>query len=484
MSAIDGQDKIGTLMKGRAGSELVVENVRPIEAEVTARESRGSHGLAFAGLFLFTLLLYARPNELFPEIFGTFPFVKIIAIATLLAYAASKITSGERLTIWPTELKMVAAITLLGVIFIPIASAPQESIDVLLDTFLKVIAIFVLMINLIETRDRLWLLWKLVVVCGAGLSLMALTNYLQGNFAVKYQGTGYRIRIGGPEGFFGNPNDLAIIFVMLIPLAVALALMSSGMKRVIYFASAALLTTGVVVTFSRGGFLGLVATGAVLLWKTGRGNRPLSLVAAAMVLGIFVAMSPGSYANRIISIFDSSLDTTGSGEERRELLERAFEIASARPVLGVGMGNYHIYSHREQHAHNSYLEISAELGVAGLIAFLILIFAPLRSLRRIERESAGSLFSSSFAGRKRENYFLSVTLQAAIIGFCVCAFFASVQYLWFLYFLVAYAISLRRIIAFERDGSAEKNVTPGHGEQRAEGVLWQERRQPALRVEG
>src|SRR6185295_12288575 len=98
-------------------------------------DKQNKHNWAFAGLFFFTLLLYLRPNETFPQLFGTFPIVKIVAIITLLAYCASKLGLAERLTIWPLELKMLALITSLGIAFIPIASSPKDSIEVLTDTF-------------------------------------------------------------------------------------------------------------------------------------------------------------------------------------------------------------------------------------------------------------------------------------------------------------------------------------------------------------
>ena len=63
------------------------------------------------------------------------------------------------------------------------------------------------------------------------------------------------------------------------------------------------------------------------------------------------------------------------------------------------MGNIHIYSIHEQVAHNSYLEISTELGGIGLIAYLVLIFAPLRSLRRNEREILNSRAESQAPAR-------------------------------------------------------------------------------------
>ncbi|HEV2667058.1 MAG TPA: O-antigen ligase family protein, partial [Blastocatellia bacterium] len=166
--------------------------------------------------------------------------------------------------------------------------------------------------------------------------------------------------------------------------------------------------------------------------------------AAALICGVLLAATPGGYGARIATIFNTEQDETGSAQERRELMQRAAEIAIRRPVVGVGMGNFHIYSIHEKAAHNAYLEIAAELGVMGLIAYLIVIFAPLRSLRRIERQSAGMRSKS-----EREMYWLSVTIQAAFIAYMVCSFFASIQYLWYLYYTVAYAVGLRQIHAAE-----------------------------------
>src|SRR4030095_333101 len=109
--------------------------------ENRATANRASHSVAFAGLFVFTLLLYARPQEIFPQVFGDLPWVKAIAIGTLIAYSVGKLRAGERFTVWPLEMKMLAVIVLLGVLFIPIAASPSRSVDLFTDQFFKVISI-------------------------------------------------------------------------------------------------------------------------------------------------------------------------------------------------------------------------------------------------------------------------------------------------------------------------------------------------------
>jgi O-antigen ligase len=447
--------------------------------------ARSSHRIAFGGLFLFTLLLYIRPNELFPEVLGTFPIPKIVAAIAVFAYLAAKLGSGEGLTIKPLELKLLAAIALLGLVFAPLSAAPMDSVDLLLDMFIKVMIIFVLMINVVTTPKRLRLMVSLVVVCGTIFALLAIKSYLVGDFTIverKDVGVvGLRIT-GAVGGFFGNPNDLATSLNMLLPLAVARALTSHGLKRVFYFLCGAILTGGVIVTFSRGGFLGLLTMGGLLLWKAGRKNRATTAMAFAVMFGVFVLAMPGGYAGRITSMFNIGDDPTGSSQARRDLLDRAINVAVHHPIIGVGMGNFHIYSIHEQVAHNSYLEIAAELGLAGLVAYLLLIFAPLRSLRKIERSSAVQDQSGDVndpgGSQKHEVHYLSIALQGVLFAYIVCSFFGSIQYQWFLYYPVAYAIALRRIHESEKGSDLTDNRIINQSIKPAQpaGVVWRERR--------
>lgn len=475
------------LFRPRAGFASGSE-ARPADARPTPRLSAGeapqaNARLAFAGLYLFNFLLYARPQEMFPELFGSFPLVKVVAVGTLLAYFAAKLSTGGPFTLWTKELAMVLVIAFLGIAFTPIAAAPQDSLTVLLDTFLKIVIIFVLMINLLNSKSRLRSMMKLSVVCGSALALFAIISYVNGNFLIQNRQSTGRV-MGIVQGMFGNPNDLALSLNVLLPLAVAFALCAKGWQRLFYFACTAMLTVGVVVTFSRGGFLGLVAAGVVLLWKLSRRNRGLAVLAFVLATGFFLAVMPAGYSNRLTTIFSMEEDLTGSSQARRELLNRATEVASNHLLIGVGMGNFHIYSIREQVAHNSYLEIAAELGLMGLLAYLILIFSPLGSLRRLESETRnhqrGTLIGSPQAAES-ETYYLSVALQASLAAYIVCSFFGSVQYLWHLYYLVAYSFALKQIHARQESlavshSAAEPLLEQAVKRPAASGVLWQAHR--------
>jgi len=445
-------------------------NTMPANAAPSNVASSNSGGVAFAGLYLFTLMLYLRPSDLLP--IGSFPLVKIVAIVTLIAYVGVQMSRGKALTVWPVEMKMLAVIVLLGVLFTPIAASPQLSIETLTDSFFKVVTVFVLMINLINTRARLVALMKLVVFCGVFVALLTLKSFLAGELVTDEART--LERTAGYGVFFANPNELAMALNLILPFAVVFGLLSKGFKRLAYFGCAAVLAFAVVVSFSRGGFLGLVAIGGVVLWNAGRGRRAVTVLAGLVLCAAFLVAMPSGYSDRLFTILHTQDDQTHSAQERQELLQRAVEVVMSHPVVGVGVGNFGIYSLSQKVAHNSYLEIAAELGVIGFIAYMILLVAPLRTLRRIERDAyRGRGQPGGWSATARETFFLSIGLQAVIVAYMVLSFFQSAEYMWYLYYPVAYAVALRVICANEASEATTEAPAASQSNRNApQGALW------------
>ena len=92
--------------------------------------------------------------------------------------------------------------------------------------------------------------------------------------------------------------------------------------------------------------------------------------------------------------------------------------------------------------HNSYTQVAAEMGMAALYCYTMFVVTPLRKLGQIARETFEMRSNSRF-------YYLSVGLQASLVGYMVCSFFASVAYLWYVFYLVGYAVCLRRLYESE-----------------------------------
>ncbi|MGH9821014.1 MAG: O-antigen ligase family protein, partial [Pyrinomonadaceae bacterium] len=237
--------------------------------------------------------------------------------------------------------------------------------------------------------------------------------------------------------------DMALHLVIFAPVALMLGIATQNkIAKLIYFMAAGMMVVGNMVTQSRGGFLGLLAVAAVLVWKLGRRQRFKTILIASIITIGFITLAPGNYGKRILSIFVPSLDPVGSSDARRESLKSSI-IVTLRNPLGIGIGNTPIVGVRDHETHNAYTQVSSELGWLPLIAYMILLISSLRKLGALERLTYDHENDSWI-------YYYSIGLQAAIAGYMVSSFFGSVAYQWYIYYPIAYAVGLRRIYQSRR----------------------------------
>lgn len=418
------------------------------DRELLTRERwlvRNGHTLTFVGLYLFSILVLFRPYELIPSLGFLSATAFYFALATVIIYIPSQLVADGNLTTLSTDVKAILAMALIALVTIPIAKDPKVAWDTFNDPFIKAVIVFVVLVNVVRTRRRLMTMMWLSFAIGIYLGYTALNLYMKGEFKVEE----YRVAVD-VGGLFGNPNDMALHFVMMTPIVITLGIAAkSKLMRIVYLGTATLFVAANMVTFSRGGFLGLIAAAAVLAWKLGRKHRLNVTIASIVVGGVAMIAAPGNYGLRMLSIFIPGLDAVGSSDQRRELLERSL-LVTARNPWGIGIGNFPIVGIHEHQTHNAFTQVSSELGILGLVAYLIFIISPFRKLGAIER----TLFK---ADTLDWYYYLAIGLQASIVGYLVTSFFASVAYNWFIYYLIAYAVAFRRIYNVERGPLAESS---------------------------
>lgn len=397
--------------------------------------TRRGHLAGFAGLFLFTFILYFRPYEQISFLSSFTSMAYFTALATLAVYFPAQLSLEGNLTTRPREVNLLLLFALTALLSIPLALNRGEAWDTFVEPFSKAALMFLVIVNTVRTLRRLRWLMMLGVIVGCYLSVGALRDYHGGQTTVE----GYRIA-GSIGNLFQNPNDMAIHLVTVIPVVVAFMFGARGLKKLLYAACLLLLVAGLMLTFSRGGTLGFAGAAFVLAWKLGRRNR--FAVMALFVVGalLMIVLAPGGFGLRMLSIFDSSLDPVGSSSARQELLKLSIITAIKHPLFGVGMNNFHIISIREAVTHNSYTQVAAELGMAAFAIYVMFIVTPLRRLARIERATLA-------AGRSSKFYYLSIGLQASLVAYMISSFFGAIAYHWYVYYLVGYAVALRRIYA-------------------------------------
>jgi len=423
------------------------ESVKPIVKEQQAETTvwkfkpatevwnhRNAHFFTFLTLLLYTTLAYFRPYELSPALEWTRSLPYWIAVAMLVIFIPSQFVAEGSLTARPKEVNVALLLALVATLSIPQAVSPDIAWDVFYTLFAKTIVVFVVMVNVLRNEKRLRLMIFLGLIAGIAMSYSAQVDYWAGRSSPYGERAAVAI-----SNMFGEPNSLALHLVTMIPLAVAFFMSTSSLlKKLIYLVGIIVMIGGVFATFSRGGFIGLVAAAIVLCWKLGRRNRTAVVGLLALLVGASLFLAPGGYGLRIASIFDSSLDSVGSSSARQALLTRSVWVAITSPFLGVGIGNLRIVLIHDQVSHNAYTQVGGDMGLIALGLYIALMIIPFRRLKAIESETANEEVHSRY-------YYLSVGLQASIVAYMVSSFFLSVAYEWYIYFLVAYAVSLRRI---------------------------------------
>jgi O-antigen ligase len=200
----------------------------------------------------------------------------------------------------------------------------------------------------------------------------------------------------------------------------------------------------IIAAASRGGFLGLLAAAAYVGLRSRR--RAAVMILAGVALFILAGILPNSPLTRLLEPGRGDVE---SSDVRLRLWSIGMTAAWNHPLTGVGAGNFGLLTAgREEFvvAHNTYIEVAAELGFPGLLAFLAVLGTTFLSAGRIRRyaEHTGSSLIAH----------MSQGIQAGLIGYAVSAFFVSVQWQKFLWLLVFLSISLEIVVRYEAKKSA------------------------------
>lgn len=264
------------------------------------------------------------------------------------------------------------------------------SLAVLYDR-VKVMLIFLVVMNAIRTEKQLWVYLLVILVAfmiypGRGTVL----NYMHHDLTEGRASWNY---------IYSNPNDLAAISLLILGATLAIATAATQSRTIRWSAAvcAAILVFVVFVTESRAGFLGLViGIGPPLLLRSLK--RPAVFVYALVALSVGLAILPDSLWVRLYGLRDLTSTSTlseandyGSAEERWEIQQTAWKISTEHPLFGVGLGCYPFANNQyrpdlgRRDTHDTYLNLTAELGVPGLLLWFAIIISALRHFQRVER---------------------------------------------------------------------------------------------------
>ncbi len=283
--------------------------------------------------------------------------------------------------------------------------------------------LFFMMFVLLRSRGRLrWtLLWA---VGGIAFASLHLIREWQAYGGIQ----------GRPGWVTGDPNFFALSAVLCLPIGLILGQERTvRWERLFYLGCSVITLIALMLASSRGGFLGLVVSGFVIVWYSR--DRVRKLVVGSLVLAPLLLLAPNSPLMRLL--WPTASDQ-GSTEIHKALLVAGFRMFSEHLWTGIGVGNFKLrvrdYLDRaydiEAIAHNTYMEVGAELGVVGLVVFGAILVFTFRTLRQIRRRT----------DRGRDPFLHATVraMEAGLAGGCVALFFISAlstRLLWFVVIL-------------------------------------------------
>ncbi|MEL6779777.1 MAG: IctB family putative bicarbonate transporter [Cyanobacteria bacterium J06597_16] len=321
------------------------------------------------------------------------PYVSTTLIGWLLMASAAfwlLLTVSDRAEGWLTPVHIVVmaywGAMLVATIFSPVkAAALSGLIKLTLNIFLFMLTARILRIK--ELRSGLILVYLLTALI---VSVYGIRQYFFGADALatwvdpeSNMASATRV-----YSYLRNPNLLAAYLMPAVSFgAMAMFVWPKWLPKLLAAVMAFTSSACLVLTLSRGGWLGFVAMGFVMIvllvfwwnakfspfWR--RWALPLLLGGSVAVVAASILLVP-PVQERVLSMF--ALRGDSSNDFRLNVYEAVFDMIRARPITGIGPGNeafnkiYPLFQrprYTALSAYSIYFETAVEAGVIGMLSF-------------------------------------------------------------------------------------------------------------------
>jgi len=397
----------------------------------------------FWGFLLFVALIYLRPSDLFP-ILTTLRFQPLLlGLLIVLWLYRDFVRSKNQFNLHRIDLAILAFVVVM-LLSIVTSIYIGQSVSVFTD-YIKLLAFYLLATQMVKSKRQLKAFIAVLLGSVTFVSLVQVYTYLtigltratgQGGYgihigplhlyagrAIGEQATNVHGVGGYSNGFLANASELGLGVLMVIPFAYYLCeRVSSRFVRIVLILVLVILTFSLIVTGSRGATLAAFVVLLIIFFK----SRHKMALAMVLILGLMVAtpLLSDNYIDRVTSITEYESDT--SANIRLSLWKAGLYMMMDRPLLGIGVGNFHnAYGgeYRETDSanlwwqpHNNFIQVGAEMGLLGLVAYVWILIMILKENRRSRR-----ILALEFpAERSLEGYLHAsdVSLYGCIVAGC------------------------------------------------------------------
>ena len=387
----------------------------------------------FLGVLAYYTLAFMRPQDVFWG-FADTRLTLLVSISTLAATAFHFLRHPDLSFIKSKQTFFLIVLWIFIFLSTQFGEFAQPQ-PKWMDYYNKMFLMYFIMIALSSTEKRLLTLTWLIGLSIAYLGYWANEMYFFNGWHIVHGP-------GKPGSTFHDENDFAMILVMAVPILWYL-MRSTGnwILKAGLVGALGLTAHAVMLTYSRGGFLGLAGSMLVIVLR--EKNRYLGGLLLLGGVAFFVLFTGDLYRARITSINTYEEDTSATG--RFESWEAGRSMAMHNPLFGVGLKRYvaafPAYSGSSARvAHNSWVQLAAECGLIAVGAYGILVLLTIISVRTIEKRIR------TFTGPNRHLCEqLMRMFEACLAGYLVCGFFLSMEDAEFFYVLVGMVYVLDRI---------------------------------------
>jgi O-antigen ligase len=329
----------------------------------------------------------------------------------------------------------MAVIVLLIVMAISITYAGSKGVA-MKETFRLATFIVILYIVHTEYHSENWRL-KIIKVCllsAAAVSIYGIFQYITG-YRLEPRFIDKTLNTKRIVSTLDNPNTLvAYLILFLFPSVTVVVKVKDVKAKILYSMLALLFIINIFMTGSRSALVGMAVSVVVLVVMVSW--RYIVFFGAAGLLALLFK----PINTRIFAVFDATLNTS-----RIKIWGLGMKMVQNNPILGVGNGNfvtnYNDYTKRYPHlkyeyykdfpSHNSYIKVWSELGILGILSFLVVVILSIRKVYDYVKNSSNERVKAFYLG-----------FLCSLCGFYVMNFFDNLLFVpkIALYFWVFLAI--------------------------------------------
>lgn len=380
-------------------------------------------------------LYYVRPYEWVPGLIGT-PLLFFAATISVMALGVGVVTKQYPFFFSGKTEKMMIGFTvsiMLSHISHGYFGGAVHSFNLFLPAFTGFFLVICSVTNRLKIRFIILLLIGLTLFLAYEGCLQFITGFAHGGVEPLYE------KSVSPEvgvvliprirwyGVFNDPNDLGLGLVIVVPFLLS---MMEARRFLIPLLTLPIITLAIYYTNSRGAVLAVlvsVTTYFVIRYRSVKGSL------FGVVLGLLLFL-----------VGPSRMASVSAGEEsahgRIEAWYEAYQMFKSYPLFGVGQGCFTDYHYLT--AHNSFVQVMAELGFVGLYFFLGLYYFSYNWLWQNVMKNQSRHFSLEAIRLISASY-------ASLTGLLVAMFFLSRSYVLLPFMLIAFVMAVTRIIDFE-----------------------------------